>query len=98
MLPDPPFTPKMLAQRWGCSRQYIHTLLQQGRLKSFRLGERLVRISAEEVKRWEEQSSIAQTETTEIAAGGASKRRERTAGEAAFASVWVYGRRKRQTI
>lgn len=39
---DAPFTPKTLAERWGCSRQHIHNLIKQGKLKGFRLGCKLV--------------------------------------------------------
>jgi excisionase family DNA binding protein len=48
---DRPFSVKMLAERWGCSRQFIHTLVRKGDLKVFRLGEKLTRIPAEEVRR-----------------------------------------------
>lgn len=45
---EPPFSPKKLAERWGCSRQYVHKLIKAGELQHFKLGSKLVRVSAEE--------------------------------------------------
>ena len=50
---DYPFTVAMLAERWSCSRQHIIDLIDAGDLRAFRLGAKLLRISAEEVARWE---------------------------------------------
>ena len=51
---DRPYSVKRLAERWGCSRQHIHALIRKGELRAFKLGHRLLRITAEEVRRWEE--------------------------------------------
>jgi len=48
-----PFTPKTLAERWDCSPGHIYNMIATGKLHSFRVGGRLVRISVEEVLRWE---------------------------------------------
>jgi excisionase family DNA binding protein len=49
-----PFTPKSLAARWSCSGSYIYRLMADGKLKFFRVGGKLKRISYNEVIRWEE--------------------------------------------
>jgi excisionase family DNA binding protein len=58
---DPPFSPKTLAKRWGCSPQFVHKLIRTSKLKAFKLGGKLLRISAEEVRRWEETSPPTET-------------------------------------
>ena len=47
------FTVTTLAERWACSRDVIYDLLRAGKLRAFRVGKNL-RISAEEVRRYEE--------------------------------------------
>lgn len=49
-----PFSVATLAERWGCSRVHIYTLIENDQLKAFKLGERALRISAEEVRRFEQ--------------------------------------------
>jgi len=56
MSDDPPFSPKQLAERWGCTRQFIHKLIRKGEIKAFKLGGNLLRIPAEEVRRLEQKS------------------------------------------
>lgn len=50
---DRPYSPAMLADRWGVSREHIYALIRQGALQPFRCGGKLLRISAAEVARWE---------------------------------------------
>jgi excisionase family DNA binding protein len=50
MMADRPFG---LAERWGCTVQHIHKLIRKGKLKHFKIGEKLLRIPAEQVRRWE---------------------------------------------
>jgi len=50
---DSGFTPKMLAERWACTESHIYNLIASSALRSFRVGARLVRVSVEEVHRWE---------------------------------------------
>ena len=52
-LPFRPFTPETLAQRWGCSSKHVRNMVKRGELQAFRLGGKLLRISAEEVGRYE---------------------------------------------
>ena len=47
---EPPFSPKKLAERWGCSRQNVHKLIRAGVLPHFKLGDKLLRIPAEAVQ------------------------------------------------
>jgi excisionase family DNA binding protein len=48
------FTVKSLAERWQCSTDQIYLMIRRKELKVFRLG-RDIRISAEEVARYENQ-------------------------------------------
>lgn len=47
------YTIKSLSERWMCSPDVIYDLIREGKLKSFRVG-RAIRVSAEEVKRYEQ--------------------------------------------
>lgn len=59
-----PFTPQTLAERWECTPQHIRDLIDEGKLKSFRLG-RLIRIPAAQVQRYEEcDSSCSEADGT----------------------------------
>jgi excisionase family DNA binding protein len=49
----PVLTPKMLADYWLCSERHVRNLIKSGRLKSLRLGEKLIRIRAEDVEEFE---------------------------------------------
>jgi excisionase family DNA binding protein len=80
---DPPYSPKKLAARWGCTPQFVHKLIRNGQLKHFKLGAKLVRIPAEEVARWEAQ----QTTSSESSTGEKSSPGGRGINEIAFASV-----------
>lgn len=45
------YTPRMLSERWECSERHIRNLIRDGKLRAFRLGEKLIRITAAEVAR-----------------------------------------------
>jgi excisionase family DNA binding protein len=53
------FTPETLAQRWGCSARHVRKLISIGALGCFRLGGKLVRISAGDVEKFECQQNGA---------------------------------------
>jgi excisionase family DNA binding protein len=42
-----------LAKRWQCSERHIRKMIESGRLRAFRLGEKLVRIPLEAVEELE---------------------------------------------
>ncbi len=42
-----------LAERWGCSKDTIRSMLRRGELPSFKLGGKLDRIRADEVEKYE---------------------------------------------
>jgi excisionase family DNA binding protein len=44
-----PFTPKTLADRWGCSQGHIRELIRAKKIPAFKIGEKLYRISPEVV-------------------------------------------------
>ena len=48
------YTVDTLAQRWACSRDVIYDMIRQRKIKAFKVG-RVLRISAEEVARYENQ-------------------------------------------
>ena len=50
----PPYTPESLAERWECSPQHVRKMLADGRLKGFKLGNKMWRISTTEVAKIEE--------------------------------------------
>lgn len=49
------FTVESLAARWQCSRDVIYDMIRQHQIKAFKVG-RVLRISAEEVTRYENES------------------------------------------
>jgi excisionase family DNA binding protein len=51
--PERVYTPVTLARRWQCSSQHIRDMIERGDLKAFRVGGKLLRISAEEVEDYE---------------------------------------------
>lgn len=48
-----PYSVKSLASRWDCSEGHIRHMIAAGKLRAFSLGDKLLRISAEEVQRIE---------------------------------------------
>lgn len=58
-----PLTPIMLAERWQCSERHIRNQIAAGRLRAFRVGGKLLRISMDAVEEFECQSiACASTE------------------------------------
>ncbi len=56
-----PFTVRTLAEYWDCSEQHVRNLIHRGDLQVFRIGGKLLRISQEEVQRWQKTSTSAST-------------------------------------
>src|SRR5262245_23770033 len=50
-----PFTPDTLAEHWGCSPQHVRDLCRAGKLRHFKLGDRLIRIQPVAVLEYEAQ-------------------------------------------
>ena len=59
-----PFTPKLLAERWGCSAQHIRDLIRRGEIKAFKVGKKIVRIPHDEVEQFEKCDSSNFVENT----------------------------------
>ena len=57
-----PYSVRTLADRWECSEAHVRTLIKSGKLQSFALGGKLIRVSAEEVDKWEKPQSSSGTE------------------------------------
>ncbi len=46
------FAPSEVARRWGCSRRRVDLAIKAGELHAVKLGERGVRVSASELRRF----------------------------------------------
>ena len=64
-----PYTPKTLADRWGCSAAHVRKLIRNGKLAAFKPGEKLLRIPAAAVEEYER---CANQESSGIESGGPS--------------------------
>ena len=62
-----PYSPRTLAERWGCSAEKVRLMFEARELDGFRLG-KLIRIPAAEVERYECQT----TASPDIAENGRS--------------------------
>ena len=51
-----PYSPQTLAERWGCGESTVRNLIRRNELATFRIGT-LIRISADEVERFECQTT-----------------------------------------
>jgi len=73
-----PYTPEMLADRWGCSSETVRTLIKRGELRGFRVG-KLFRIPAQAVEEYE-----CQTSTSGDCEGASVPTGTKTAGDGAI--------------
>jgi excisionase family DNA binding protein len=64
-----------LASRWGYSERRVRAMIAEGRLSSFRLGVKLIRVSAKAVEEYECQSSASSP--TEASSPPSTPRTER---------------------
>ncbi|RWO22861.1 MAG: DNA-binding protein [Mesorhizobium sp.] len=64
------YTPAMLADRWECSESHVRNLIASGRLPSFRLGGKLLRIRASDVEDYECRSGELQDSKGNTASHG----------------------------
>jgi excisionase family DNA binding protein len=64
-----PYTPATLAEHWECSETTVRDLIKSGRLRAFKLAEKLYRIRPEEVERFECQQN---TDSSSTETNGAS--------------------------
>ena len=67
-----PYSPASLAERWGCHQRTVRELIRRGDLKSFRVGA-LVRISAEEIGRYECATGLREPQRGSSSASGMTK-------------------------
>jgi len=51
------FSVATLAQHWGCGTDTVYSLIRSGDLRAFKLGGKLLRIRADEVERYECQTT-----------------------------------------
>ncbi len=52
-----PMTPEQVAEHWGCSANHVRNLVKRGELEAFKLGLRLIRITPQAVRDYEERQS-----------------------------------------
>lgn len=82
MIAEPPYTPETLARRWGCSPAHVRGMIRRGELTAFRLGGKLIRISAGEVDRCESQGEPQGSASTEASGSSASGTARQASGDA----------------
>lgn len=59
-----------LAEHWGCGTDTVYSLIRGGSLRAFKLGGKLLRIRADEVERFECQTTPSNdTETSSLSFG-----------------------------
>ena len=61
--------PRDVAALWGCSERHVRNLIRNGKLSAFRLGEKLVRITPDAIREFEQCQSF---EPSNIEANGPS--------------------------
>src|SRR4030067_3638694 len=101
MLPDKPFPPRTLADRWDCSPEFIYKLIREGdpntgrKLCAFRLCGKILRIAHNEVVEWESGGKSTGSENTGSGSSADKAARAGTRRESgthiALASVWRQG-------
>jgi len=64
------YSVKRLAELWDCSPKHIYELIDEGHLRAFSIGKkRGLRVSIEEVERWERENGRSRTETATTSLG-----------------------------
>jgi excisionase family DNA binding protein len=74
------FSVRELAERWGSSERTVRSLIAEGRLPSFRLGVKLIRVSAKAVE--EDECAEGNNPVTGYASSASSPIEARLAGTA----------------
>lgn len=86
-----PYSPELLAERWGCSAEKIRQMFHRGELAGFRLG-KLIRIPATEVERFE----CAQLQATKVMSSSSTA--ESSPSQSDVAGIAAESRRVRLTL
>lgn len=69
MLNERPYSVVTLAERWGCTEGHVRNLIRRHELRCFRLGDKLIRILAEDVERYERgETPVAANQLKSVAA------------------------------
>jgi excisionase family DNA binding protein len=55
--------PRDVAALWGCSERHVRNLIRDGKLSAFRLGEKLVRITPDAIREFEQCQSFEPSNT-----------------------------------
>jgi len=72
----PVLTPKMLAEFWMCSERHVRKLIQRGQLPVVRIGEKLIRIRAEDVIEFMARSAAAVDRASDSSAENSGSHRQ----------------------
>jgi hypothetical protein len=67
------FTPAALAKTWCCSERHIRNLVAAGELRAFRLGGKLLRITAEEAENFQCRNTASDGSTADSASPGGAE-------------------------
>lgn len=87
------YTVKRLATDWGCSARTIYSLIDAGDLVAFSIGKRGLRISEDEVQRWQNANSRrTKTENSPLDSDGTNVETQRQLPTTAMRMVSVAGR------
>lgn len=95
-----PYSVAALAAHWDMSRETVYAMIRRGQLRSFRAGDKLLRISVAEVERWESGENTQSdhidldSSTGKLSPSGASRVSEGDAGSGS-AERRARGRRER---
>lgn len=58
--PTGAYSVAMLAERWGVSTTFVYSEIERGKLRAFKLGAKLIRISKDAVEEYEKAGETAQ--------------------------------------
>jgi len=67
------FTPAALAREWACSERHIRNLVAAGQLRAFRLGGKLLRITAEAAEEFQCRQTTASDGSMDASASPGGK-------------------------
>jgi excisionase family DNA binding protein len=59
-----------LAEHLRCSRRTVYNLIKTGKIRAFKIGKRGLRITPEEVERWQKESTQSDTGSGTSLSGG----------------------------
>jgi excisionase family DNA binding protein len=80
------YSPRDLAEEWGCSARHVQKLIEAKKLRAFRLGEKMLRIPVEAVEEFLKRNSTTTQDSMEYLKQCNSTRSENY-GESSVSSI-----------